>query len=195
MFFTTDATDLPENFSPREQLTLLFWPAAAAYQDRSASSLSRRVACVHIVTRQSSCRNTPNGGWRVAIVGAPLLCCCWDLLLWSAKLSNSAARPCAYCESSHHWSCWRTSKWRYGEWSGQGSRDITVSQLRISCFDQPSRKSLSELFVAGCCHYIFNFLYTWRLFNQIPKPTGLVSWSQICLLNSFAVFKKVRFYQ
>ena len=32
-------------------------------------------------------------------------------------------------------------------------------------------------------------------FNQITAPTGLVSWSQICLLNSIAVFETVRSYQ
>ena len=32
-------------------------------------------------------------------------------------------------------------------------------------------------------------------FNPIPKPSSHVSWSQICLLNSIAVFEKVRSYQ
>ena len=32
-------------------------------------------------------------------------------------------------------------------------------------------------------------------FSQILKPTGLVSWSQICLLSSIAVFETVRSYQ
>ena len=31
--------------------------------------------------------------------------------------------------------------------------------------------------------------------NQIPKPTGLVSWSQIFLLNFIAVFETVKYYQ
>ena len=33
------------------------------------------------------------------------------------------------------------------------------------------------------------------LFNPIPKPSSLVSWSQICLLNSIAVFETVRSYK
>ena len=32
-------------------------------------------------------------------------------------------------------------------------------------------------------------------FNPIPKPSSLVSWSQIRLLNSIAVFEAVRSYQ
>ena len=30
---------------------------------------------------------------------------------------------------------------------------------------------------------------------EIPKPSSLVSWSHICLLNSIAVFETVRSYQ
>ena len=33
------------------------------------------------------------------------------------------------------------------------------------------------------------------VFNPIPKPSSLVSWSQICLLNSIAVFETMRSYQ
>ena len=33
------------------------------------------------------------------------------------------------------------------------------------------------------------------LFRDLPKPSSLVSWSQICLLNFIAVFETVRSYQ
>ena len=51
----------------------------------------------------------------------------------------------------------------------------------------------------ACClwwPYIFWFFFLLdTCFSQIPKPTGLVSWSQICLLNSIPVFETVRSYQ
>ena len=36
-----------------------------------------------------------------------------------------------------------------------------------------------------------SFFVLYTCCNQIPNPVGLVSWSQLCLLNSIAVFKTV----
>ena len=44
-------------------------------------------------------------------------------------------------------------------------------------------------------HISLVFFLPYTCFNRIPKPTGLVSWSQICLLNSMAAFETVRSYQ
>ena len=51
-------------------------------------------------------------------------------------------------------------------------------------------------------HRRHNFVWTGSQYESyrhklkpIPKPSSLVSWSQICLLNSIAVFETVRSYQ
>ena len=44
-------------------------------------------------------------------------------------------------------------------------------------------------------HTSLTFFILDTCFNPIPKPSSIVSWSQICLLNSIAVFETVRSYQ
>ena len=83
------------------------------------------------------------------------------------------------------------------------------TNLCLRCHTLTRRCHIAFLFVALCTkpallpspdlsHAAFDFqtsltfLCLILVFNPTPKPSSLVSWSQICLLNSIAVFETVR---
>ena len=65
------------------------------------------------------------------------------------------------------------------------SSSIHLIRCFLSCFN-------------ACCLWLPRVLISFLLdtfSNKKPRPTALVSWSQICLLNSIAVCETVRSYQ
>ena len=71
---------------------------------------------------------------------------------------------------------------------GSKRRRTTICNAKTSVRSSPSSK------VRASSRVVIAFYFFWST-TRSPKPSSLVSWSQICLLNSIAVFETVRSYQ
>ena len=65
----------------------------------------------------------------------------------------------------------------------------------LSCERKALRAHLPSPALSHAAFDYHSSLCLTLVFSPIPKPSSLVSWSQICLLNSIAVFETVRSYQ